>query len=88
MPAPGEITVSPLNRLIGTPSAPINIDVRIDDDFNLDPDYIPGAYRHPFKSILNLFNQLADKSVVVYCQKGKKISQGAVALLRTAGIKS
>ncbi|MFT5506247.1 MAG: rhodanese-related sulfurtransferase [Gammaproteobacteria bacterium] len=63
------------------------IDVRIDDDFNLDPDYIPGAFRHTFKSVLDLTDRLTDKSVVVYCQKGKKISQGAVALLRTAGIK-
>jgi hypothetical protein len=33
MPSPTEITVSQLSRLIGTPSAPVIIDVRIDEDF-------------------------------------------------------
>jgi rhodanese-related sulfurtransferase len=88
MPAPTEITVPQLNRLIGTPSAQIVIDVRIDDDFNLDPDLIPGAFRHPFKTISDLSFQLGDKSAVVYCQKGKKISQGCVAMLRANGIQA
>jgi rhodanese-related sulfurtransferase len=82
MPSPTEITVTQLSRLIGTPNAPIIIDVRIDEDFALDPDLIPGAFRHPHDEIAALAPGLTGKSVVVYCQKGKKISQGAMAILR------
>jgi len=82
MPSPTEITVSQLSRLIGTPSAPVIVDVRIDEDFDLDPDLIPSAFRHPHHDIASLVPELAGKRVVVYCQKGKKISQGAMAILR------
>ena len=86
MPAPTEITVSQLSRLIGTPQAPLIIDVRIDEDFALDPNFIPGAKRHAHTAIPSLLPSLPasaqQQGVVVYCQKGKKISQGAMALLR------
>jgi rhodanese-related sulfurtransferase len=82
MPAPTEITVSQLSRLVGTPSAPVIVDVRIDDDFAEDPDLIPSAFRHPHTDIAALAPGLEGKRVVVYCQKGKKISQGAMAVLR------
>lgn len=86
MPSPNEITVSQLSRLIGTPSCPTLIDVRIDDDFNADPTVLPGSFRHSFLDVAALAPGLTGKRVVVYCQKGKKISQGASALLRDAGI--
>ncbi|MDH3220578.1 MAG: sulfurtransferase/chromate resistance protein [Gammaproteobacteria bacterium] len=82
MPSPNEITVAQLSRLIGTPAAPVVIDVRIDEDFAEDPDLIPTAFRHPHRDIAALAPQLAGRRVVVYCQQGKKISQGAMALLR------
>ena len=82
MPSPTEITVSQLSRLVGTPSAPVIIDVRIDEDFALDPDLIPSAFRYPHHDIAALVPELDGKRVVVYCQKGKKISQGVMAILR------
>ena len=82
MPAPTEITVTQLSRLVGTPSAPVIVDVRIDDDFAADPDLIPSAFRHPHTDIAALAPGLEGKRVVVYCQQGKKISQGAMAVLR------
>ncbi|MDH3388851.1 MAG: sulfurtransferase/chromate resistance protein, partial [Gammaproteobacteria bacterium] len=88
MPSPNEITVAQLSRLIGTPAAPVVIDVRIDDDFAEDPDLIPTALRHPHHDIAALAPQLAGRQVVVYCQKGKKISQGAMALLRNHRVKA
>ena len=88
MPSPTEITVSQLSRLIGTDAAPILIDVRIDDDFALDPDYIPTARRHAFDDIAALAPRCADRHVVVYCQKGRKLSQGAVAILRGLGVRA
>jgi rhodanese-related sulfurtransferase len=88
MPSPTEITVPQLSRLIGTAAAPAIVDLRIDEDFAQDPDFIPTAYRFPFADIAALAPRLVDKAVVVYCQKGKKISQGAVSILRSYGIRA
>jgi len=86
--SPIQITVNQLSRLVGTPSAPTIIDVRIDEDFNDDPHLIPGALRHPFTHIAALAPMLRNKSAVVYCQKGFKISEGAAAILRSHGVKA
>ena len=86
MPSPTEITVNQLSRLIGTAEAPVIIDVRIDEDFDLDPQILPTATRCAHTEIATLAPQLKDKKVVVYCQKGKKISQGSIAILRSMGI--
>ncbi len=86
MPAPNEITVTQLARLVGTPAAPVIVDLRTDEDFAADPDLVPTAFRHPFDAIADLVPRLADLPVVVYCQKGRKLSQGAMAILRTHGV--
>ncbi len=86
MPSPTEITVPQLSRLIGTPKAPVLVDICIDDDFNDDPRLVPGAFRHPFKEIAALAPKLAGKRVVIICQKGQKLSQGAAAILRNHGV--
>ncbi len=86
MPSPNEITVAQLSRLVGTPSAPAIVDVRIDEDFAADPDLIPGAFRLPHRDIESLVPRLAGQRAVVYCQRGRKLSQGAMALLRHHGI--
>ena len=83
-----EIPASALARLIGTPDCPTLLDVRTDEDYDDDPRRIPGAFRHPFKDVFELANELTGQSVVVYCQKGLKISQGAAALLRAAGVRA
>ena len=88
MPSPDTITVSQLSRLIGTPEAPIIIDICIDEDFNADPRFVPTALRHPFTEIATLVPKLIEKKVVVICQKGLKLSQGAAAILRTHGVKA
>ena len=44
--------------------------------------------RHAFRDVLDLSLDLLGRSVVVYCQKGLKISQGAAALLRSTGVKA
>ena len=82
MPSPNEITVAQLSRLVGTPAVPVIVDVRIDEDFEAEPNLIPGAFRHAHERIEDLLPRLAGRRVVVYCQKGKKLSQGAMAMLR------
>ena len=86
MPSPTEITVAQLSRLVGTPASPAIIDVRIDEDFASEPNLIPSAYRCDYRHIAELVPQLHDQKVVLYCQQGKKISQGAMAILRHHGI--
>lgn len=86
MPSPTEITVPQLARLIGLPDAPIVVDVSIDEDFESDPRLIPSAFRHPFGDIAALAPRVEGSRVVVVCQKGKKLSQGAAAVLRAQGI--
>jgi len=83
-----EITPTTLVRLIGTPICPVLLDVRIDEDFEQDPQLLPGAIRHPFADVAALGEKLRGKKVVLYCQKGLKISQGAAAMLRANGIQA
>jgi rhodanese-related sulfurtransferase len=81
------ISSDKLSRLIGTAKAPTLIDVRIDEDFAADPRLIPGAMRRSYRDVQEWAPQLAGQSpVVVICQKGKKLSEGAAAWLRQSGI--
>ncbi|MEM6462819.1 MAG: sulfurtransferase/chromate resistance protein [Pseudomonadota bacterium] len=86
MPSPTEISIDQLNRLVGTPDSPVLVDVRDDDDFNDDSRLIPSAFRKTYQSIAELSGKLIQQRVVVYCQKGLKLSQGAAAILRDCGI--
>lgn len=86
MPGPTQISAAQLARLIGTPDAPTIIDVRIPDDFAAHPFLIPTSTRHMHVDIDALAETLATKRVVVVCQRGHKLSEGAAALLRTHGI--
>ena len=88
MASPTEITITQLNRLIGTPDCPIIIDVRIDEDFEADPQLVPSSFRHAFTDMASLAPQLVGEKVIIYCQKGLKISQGAAAILRDAGVQA
>lgn len=86
MASPDSITVSQLSRLIGTPDAPVIVDICIEPDFKADPRLVPTAFRHPHTDIAALAPQLSGSKVVIVCQKGLKLSQGAAALLRTYGV--
>ncbi|GJL81472.1 MAG: sulfurtransferase [marine bacterium B5-7] len=88
MPSLNEITVSQLSRLIGTHDSPVIIDLRVDKDFDLNPKVIPSARRHSFENLDSLATQLRASRAVVYCNEGKKISQGACAVLHNHGIKA
>jgi rhodanese-related sulfurtransferase len=86
MPGPTQISVSQLNRLIGTPDAPAIVDVRVDEDFAVHPCLLPASRRTPHGDVAALAPALAGKSVVVTCQHGKKLSEGAAAILRSHGV--
>ena len=65
MASPTEITVSQLSRLVGTPDAPVLIDVRIDEDFQDDPRLIPASFRHPF-------DDAASRASPLFANKARK----------------
>lgn len=85
MPSYTSISVEKLSRLIGTASTPVLIDVRTDEDFDADPRIIPGALRRPHNTALDWGKDFADRSVIVICRKGQKLSEGAAAWLRHFG---
>jgi rhodanese-related sulfurtransferase len=86
MPSPTEITVQQLARLVGTPEAPTIVDVRSREHFDADPRYIPCAVRRDATQVEAWALDFAGQNVVVTCQHGGKLSQGAAAWLRTRGI--
>jgi rhodanese-related sulfurtransferase len=88
MPSPTEISVPQLTRLVGTPDAPVVIDVRTDEDFAADPRLIPGAIRRDHRTVESWAPAFANQRVVVGCQRGEKLSQGVSAWLRHAGAAS
>ncbi|MBS0242025.1 MAG: chromate resistance protein [Proteobacteria bacterium] len=86
MPSPNDISVATLNRLCGLPDGPLVVDVRIDEDFDADPRLIPGSVRRDFRSASAWAREFVGRPIVVSCQKGQKLSQGAAAWLRHEGV--
>lgn len=82
------ISPEKLSRLIGTPKAPLIVDVRDDDDFDATPSLIPSAIRKDHVSVDGWAQDYRGRWVVVACQKGMKLSEGVAALLRSAGIEA
>ncbi|MDA7964180.1 sulfurtransferase/chromate resistance protein [Ruegeria sp.] len=85
MAAANAITPRQLTRLIGTPTAPVLVDIRTDADFDDDPRLIPGSFRLPFDDLDGIRQRIGDQPCVIICQRGKKLSQGAVSWLRGQG---
>jgi len=80
------ISSDKLARLIGTAKAPTLIDVRIEEDFAAHPRLIPGSMRRSHRDVQDWAARLTGQSVVVICQKGKKLSEGTAAWLRQSGL--
>jgi rhodanese-related sulfurtransferase len=87
---PDQTTLSPqdLFQLIGTAAAPAIVDARTDEDFAADPRLVPAAVRRPGLKAAEWADSFAGRDVVVYCDRGLKISQGAAAWLRHAGARA
>ncbi len=85
MATPNSIKAEKLSRLVGTPSAPIIIDVRTDEDFAADPRLIPAARKQNHKTVADWGKTLRGKSIAVVCHHGAKLSEGTAAWLRQLG---
>lgn len=86
MPALNEMSPNQLSRLIGLPDAPLIMDMCLPEDFAQAPRLIPGSLRWAHTDLAALLPLIGENRVVVVCQKGLKISQGAAAILRGHGI--
>ncbi|MGQ0610583.1 MAG: chromate resistance protein ChrB domain-containing protein [Paracoccaceae bacterium] len=84
MPQFGQITVAQASRLIGTPDCPAFLDVRLPEDLAADPRLIPTARPIAHGAIA----QAADPAnrAIVICNRGRKLSEGAAAVLRAKGM--
>lgn len=88
MPAPNAISSDKLARIIGTPRAPLLLDVRSEDDFAADPRLLTGATRADDQSLTALAPQLGGQPSIAVCQGGHRRSQGTAAWLRAEGCAS
>ncbi len=79
------ISVDKLSRLVGTPRAPVVIDVRTDGQFSADRRLIPGSIRKPAAVVSGWPAATPGRSFVVVCGDGTELSPGTAALLRTSG---
>jgi rhodanese-related sulfurtransferase len=87
MPAFAQISPAQLSRLVGTPDAPAVLDVRTADDINLDPRIIPSARLISHADVASMPLDVS-RPWVVSCQKGRKLSEGAAAILRCRGARA
>jgi rhodanese-related sulfurtransferase len=88
MPTPDAISVTQLSRLVGTPEAPVIIDVRTDDDHAADPRALPASVRRDHRTVASWSDAYAGRSVIVVCTHGLKLGQGVAAWLRNAGARA
>jgi rhodanese-related sulfurtransferase len=88
MATPDTINVAQLARLVGTPEAPMILDVRIDTDHAADPRMLPASIRRDYRTVSSWADEYTGRFVVVVCQRGQKLSQGVAAWLRHAGARA
>jgi rhodanese-related sulfurtransferase len=83
MPQFGLITPAQAMRLIGTPDAPTIFDVRLGEDLDALPRLVPTSRVVPHGAVDGLTDPPG--RAVVVCMRGRKLSEGAAAVLRTKG---
>ena len=83
MPQFGTIAPASAFRLLGTPDAPDVFDVRLSEDLDAFPRLIPTARILPHDAIDTITG--SPGRAVVVCMKGRKLSEGTAAWLRTRG---
>ena len=85
MSAPNTISADKLNKLVGTLTTHIIIDVRTADDFNSNPNFLPASSRRSHEDVAHWATGFSGKTVVVVCKRGGKLAHGAAAWLRHVG---
>lgn len=88
MPVLNTISADKLVRLIGIPTGPALIDVRLEEEFAAEPFLIPGALRRPSADVTTWAGEFRGRSAVIACRDGGTLSQGVAARLRHEGVKA
>jgi rhodanese-related sulfurtransferase len=83
MPQFGQITPAQAMRLIGTPEAPVVFDVRLPEDIDALPFFVPTSRVLAHGEVAGL-TEPPGRAIVV-CMRGRKLSEGAAAILRAKG---
>jgi rhodanese-related sulfurtransferase len=83
MPQFGQITPAQAMRLIGTPEAPVIMDVRLPEDIDALPFFVPTSRVLAHGEVAGL-TEPPGRAIVV-CMRGRKLSEGAAAILRAKG---
>lgn len=81
------VSVQALASTLGTPNAPLIIDVRRAQAFDEDDSIIPSALRG-VPDAISIWHPalIKERSIVAYCVHGHEVSQGAVRALIDAGL--
>ena len=88
MTAALSVSIDELWSRIGGPDRPVVVEGRTDEDFAADPRMIPGSVRHPGLDAASWAERFSGREVVVICDRGLKVSQGAAAWLRFNGARA
>jgi rhodanese-related sulfurtransferase len=81
------ISIPSLRSLLGTPRAPLVVDVRKPPAFDADPLMIASALRRSHDAVDEWAAGLPrGRDVVVYCVHGHEVSQGAARALAARGV--
>jgi rhodanese-related sulfurtransferase len=83
MPEFGQITPAQAMRLIGTPDAPAILDLRLPEDLEALPRLVPTSRVLPHDVVAGLTDPPG--RAIVVCMRGRKLSEGAAAVLRAKG---
>lgn len=82
--------ISPTNLLkrLGSADAPHVVDVRLEEDFSPNPRSVPSARRIAHERVAEIAERVRERGAVVVCEGGRKLSQGAAAILRAARVEA
>jgi rhodanese-related sulfurtransferase len=81
------ISLSALRSALGTPRAPLIIDVRKPAAYDADPLMVASAIRRPHDAVADWAGALSSgRDVVVYCVHGHEVSQAAARALGERGV--
>lgn len=83
---PSSISISRLAKVLGTPRAPIIVDVRRDETFDIAEHLLAGAIWRSPQRVQHWCNGLPrNQPLVVYCAHGQELSRGVAETLEAAG---
>jgi rhodanese-related sulfurtransferase len=82
------ITPEKLSRLLGSPKGPVLLDVRTPEDFDAEPQLVPGSLRREVGVASAWAADLAGRDAVVISRRGTASGPGVAAILRGTGARA